>query len=82
MYWQYFTQNRYKFYNSTKTENKVDSNDFRTWDLNTLFEEIHTHFNASLKNSDNLQKVKFMSFLIFYKFKKILKNTDQPYLIF
>lgn len=62
LYWQYFTQNRYKFYNRTKTENKVDTKDFRTWDLNTLFEEIHTHFNASLKNEEKLQKVSIHDF--------------------
>ena len=33
LYWQYFTQHRYKFYNRTKTENKVNETDFRTWDL-------------------------------------------------
>ncbi len=56
LYWQYFNQNRYIIYNRTKTENKVDEIDFRTWDLHTLFEEIHTHFNASLENVAKLQK--------------------------
>ena len=36
MYWQYFQQNRYKFYNRTKTDKKV-SDDFRTWDLENAF---------------------------------------------
>ncbi|MEO9571317.1 MAG: MG2 domain-containing protein [Polaribacter sp.] len=62
LYWQYFTQNRYKFYNRTKTENKVDENDFRTWDLDTLFEEIHTYFNASLTKAKILQKVNILDF--------------------
>ena len=69
LYWQYFTQNRYKFYNRTKTENKVDSSsnseqvqDFRTWDLNTLFKEIHCHFEASLENETKLQKTDIHSF--------------------
>ena len=62
LYWQYFTQNKYKFYNRTKTVNKVDSKDFRTWDLNTLFEEIHMHFNASLENEEKLQKVGIRDF--------------------
>ena len=51
LYWQYFQQNRYQFYNRTKTEIKVDSIDFRTWDLTTLFNEISIHFNASLQNT-------------------------------
>ena len=50
LYWQYFKQNRYKFYNRTKTNAKVDENDFRTWDLQTLFNEIHIHFQNSLAN--------------------------------
>lgn len=55
LYWQYFQQNRYLFYNRTKTETKVDPIDFRTWDLTTLFEEINIHFAASLENSSELQ---------------------------
>ena len=62
LYWQYFQQNRYQFYNRTKTEQKVDSIDFRTWDLTTLFNEINIHFNASLQNTSDLQKVKVSTF--------------------
>jgi hypothetical protein len=62
LYWQYFNQNRYKIYNRTKTEKKVNTDDFRTWDLNTLFKEIHIHFNASLKNSEKLQKINIHDF--------------------
>ena len=62
MYWQYFQQNRYQFYNRSKTEEKVDSTDFRTWDLTTLFQEIQLHFDASLKNSTELQKTKVSDF--------------------
>ncbi|GGK47489.1 MULTISPECIES: alpha-2-macroglobulin family protein [Flavobacteriaceae] len=56
LYWQYFQQNRYKFYNRTKTSEKVDSLDFRTWDLETLFTEVHIHFQNSLKNGLILQQ--------------------------
>ncbi len=56
LYWQYFQQNRYQFYNRTATETKVDSLDFRTWDLTTLFHEIDIHFKASLENEKELQK--------------------------
>ena len=56
LYWQYFQQNRWKFYNRTKTTEKVDSVDFRTWDLNTLFSEIHLHFQNSLQNGIILQQ--------------------------
>ena len=55
LYWQYFNQHRWQFYNRTKTSDKVDSNDFRTWDLQTLFNEIHIHYQKSLQNGLMLQ---------------------------
>lgn len=62
LYWQYFQQNRWKFYNRTKTENKVDNTDFRTWDLETLFEEIHCHFQNSLSQKNILQSTPAKAF--------------------
>ncbi|MDB4292372.1 MG2 domain-containing protein [Maribacter sp.] len=56
LFWQYFQQNRYQFYNRTKTEVKVDTADFRTWDLTTLFQEISLHFDASLENESGLKQ--------------------------
>ena len=50
LYWQYFQQNRYKFYNRTNTAKKEDTKDFRTWDLHTIFTEIDTHFKSALEN--------------------------------
>ncbi|MFD0989915.1 alpha-2-macroglobulin [Mariniflexile jejuense] len=55
LYWQYFQQNRWQFYNRTKTSEKVDTIDFRTWDLQTLFDEIHTHYKNSVQSSLKLQ---------------------------
>ncbi|GAA4238555.1 hypothetical protein GCM10022291_29470 [Postechiella marina] len=55
LYWQYFNQNRWQFYNRTKTSEKVNAEDFRTWDLQTLFNEIHLHYQNSLKNGLMLQ---------------------------
>ena len=31
LYWQYFQQNRYKFYNRTQTNSKVDGNISKAW---------------------------------------------------
>ncbi|RBW58103.1 alpha-2-macroglobulin [Tenacibaculum sp. E3R01] len=62
LYWQFFNQNRWKFYNRTQTQNKVDSTDFRTWDLNTLFNEIHKYYKASLADKNQLQKINIQSF--------------------
>ncbi|SDS70966.1 alpha-2-macroglobulin family protein [Winogradskyella sediminis] len=55
MYWQYFQQHRYQFYDRTKTTEKV-SDDFRTWDLETLFNEIHWYYQLSLQDADVLQQ--------------------------
>ena len=55
LYWQYFQHNRYKFYNRTQTAEKVNETDFRTWDLQTLFQETHLLFQRSLQNGLILQ---------------------------
>ncbi|WP_336126944.1 alpha-2-macroglobulin family protein [Mesoflavibacter sp. CH_XMU1422-2] len=62
LYWQYFNQNRYKFYNRTKTESKIDEVDFRTWDLDTLFTEIQTLFNQSLEDESGLKSTPIHQF--------------------
>ncbi|TYP97994.1 alpha-2-macroglobulin family protein [Tenacibaculum adriaticum] len=62
LHWQYFNQNRWKFYNRTKTAEKVNKDDFRTWDLNTLFTEIHAHYQASLENKSQLKEVDIRTF--------------------
>ena len=56
LYWQYYNQNRYNFYDRTKTSTKVDLEDFRTWDLETLFDETHFLFQQSLENGLILQQ--------------------------
>ena len=55
LYWQYFQQNRWQFYNRTKTSEKIDKDDFRTWDLQTLFDEISLHYQNSLEQQLLLQ---------------------------
>ncbi|SDM75516.1 alpha-2-macroglobulin family protein [Kriegella aquimaris] len=62
MYWQYYQQNRYKFYDRTKTTTKANNTDFRTWDLTTLFEEISSLFDKSLANPKALQELDTSSF--------------------
>ncbi|MDO6813097.1 alpha-2-macroglobulin family protein [Tenacibaculum soleae] len=62
LYWQYFNQNRWKFYQRTKTSNKIDENDFRTWDLDTLFAEIHSYYQKSLANGLLLQQADIYEF--------------------
>ncbi|WP_425077466.1 alpha-2-macroglobulin family protein [Psychroserpens sp. S379A] len=69
MYWQYFQQHRYQFYNRTNTSEKVN-NDFRTWDLQTLFTEIHTYYQRSLQNGLLLQQASLSDY------KEIIHEQD------
>ncbi|MCK0130572.1 MG2 domain-containing protein [Flavobacteriaceae bacterium F08102] len=64
LYWQYYQQNRWKFYNRTETSEKVDSVDFRTWDLQTIFKETHRHYQNSLRNALELQETDLAQFYL------------------
>lgn len=64
IYWQYFQQNRWKFYNRSETTEKVDETDFRTWDLKTLFKEIQCHYTNSLEEESILQKTALDDFKV------------------
>ncbi|QTD37065.1 carboxypeptidase-like regulatory domain-containing protein [Polaribacter batillariae] len=77
LYWQYYTQNRYKFYNRTNVSSKsqLDQKDFRTWDLNTLFKEIHTYYKASLLNEKELQNIKITEFADILQIEKDAKTV-------
>ncbi|MGE5943251.1 MAG: alpha-2-macroglobulin, partial [Flavobacteriales bacterium] len=78
MYWQYFNQNRWQFYNRTKTEEKVNAEDFRTWDLQTLFNEIHLQYQNSLQNGLMLKLeplAQFDAILNLQKDSKIYRPT-------
>jgi len=57
LYFQYFNDNSWKFSNRTETDEK-QSDDFRTWDLKTLFKEINSYYIASLENKELLQQTK------------------------
>ncbi|GAB3707210.1 alpha-2-macroglobulin family protein [Spirosoma flavus] len=56
-YWQYFQQNRYKFYNRT-TINTSDksSGDFTTWDPQQMVGAITKAYLASVRSKELLQK--------------------------
>src|SRR5690606_35699387 len=57
---------------------KVTIEDFRTWDLQTLFEEIHLHYQNSLQNAVKLQLEllsKYDSILNTQKDSKIYRPT-------
>jgi uncharacterized protein YfaS (alpha-2-macroglobulin family) len=61
LYWQYFNENTWKFSGRTETAEK-QSDDFRTWDLKTLFKEINYYYIASLKNKTLLQQTRLEQF--------------------
>ena len=83
LYWQYFQQNRWKFYNRTHTAEKVDANDFRTWDLQTIFEETHLHYQQSLEDALSLQQTslsQFNSILNIHKGSQVYRPTVYDFL--
>ncbi len=47
MYWNYFTQNRYRFYNRTKTVDFTPT-DLQTWSLDQIFEKAREHYLSSI----------------------------------
>ena len=55
-YWQYFQNNRYKFYNRTETVN-FDNDDILTWSLAQIFEKIITEHQLALQNESILKKI-------------------------
>ena len=57
LYWQYYQQNRWRIYNRTHTEAKVSEGDFRTWDVQTLLNEIHAGFQRSLQSRNLSQQL-------------------------
>lgn len=61
MYWNYFQNDRYTFYNRTAVNDASKGTDFRTWDARALLNEIHFHSQNSLRNAGDLQKIKLES---------------------
>ena len=53
MYWNYFTQNRYRFYNRTKTTDFIPT-DLQTWSPAQIFEKSREHYLYSIQQKDLL----------------------------
>ncbi|HEY4789388.1 MAG TPA: MG2 domain-containing protein, partial [Bacteroidales bacterium] len=51
MYWWYFENNRYNFYNRSRTS-QFSSTDINTWDLYQLVAKVIEHYKLSLTESD------------------------------
>ncbi|QDH80493.1 alpha-2-macroglobulin [Echinicola soli] len=56
-YWQYFQENRYRFYDRSQTAEVVDSTDFRTWDLDHLYQRIYQLHLRALQDQEKLQRI-------------------------
>ncbi len=70
-YWQYYQDNRWKFYNRSATAN-FDNNDITTWDLKTIFSNVVKNYEASLQNTDSLKRTS----LNIYDDVLIVSQTD------
>jgi len=55
IYWQYYTDNRWKFSDRTRTVS-FQPDDIRTWDLQRLVEQTIKNYSLSLKDADKLKK--------------------------
>jgi uncharacterized protein YfaS (alpha-2-macroglobulin family) len=56
-FWQYFQNNRWKFYNRTTTVG-FKNDDIETWDLKTITNAVIVNYKASLENADSLKRTK------------------------
>jgi uncharacterized protein YfaS (alpha-2-macroglobulin family) len=54
-YWQYYQNNRWKFYNRSTTVN-FKNDDVSTWSLDHLVSESIRNYRASLTNADSLKR--------------------------
>ncbi len=56
-YWQYFQNNRWKFYERSTTVN-FKNDDITTWDLKTITDATIKNYKASLDKPDSLKRTK------------------------
>ncbi|MBN2756054.1 MAG: hypothetical protein JXR51_02680 [Bacteroidales bacterium] len=54
MYWMYYTNNRYNFYERTNTID-YNSDDIKTWTLDQLIDKVIKHYLISLSEKEKLQ---------------------------
>lgn len=70
MYWWYFENNRYKFYNRSQTSQFVPT-DISTWDLYQVTAKVIRHYKQSLNEPDTLKHIKlddFSDILTYYQY--------------
>ena len=69
MYWSYYTRNRWKFRDRTKTVN-FQKQDIRTWSLDDIVRETSNQYKLSLTDANQLQEYSLLSF------KELLQNGE------
>ena len=55
IYWQYFQENRWKYYNRSEVSEMPTDSDFTAWDAAAMLREIDKHYQASLLDANILQ---------------------------
>ncbi len=56
LYWNFYQQNRWTFLNRSATVD-FKNDDMRTWDLRKIVDQVTMHYDESLKNAQDTQKV-------------------------
>ncbi len=82
IYWRYFENNRWKFYDRTQTVN-FKREDIRTWDLKSLLSMVVKNYNLSLQSTDSLQHTPISTFdevLIKYEDSRNFRPTLYDFL--
>jgi len=77
MYWWYLENNRYKFYNRSRTA-QFDAADLTTWDLYRLTAKVIEHYKASLLEKDRQKLVKLESFSDMLEYYNSDKKNIRP----
>jgi len=55
MYWQYYQNNRWRFYNRSETMN-YENDSIATWSLEQIMHKINEHYQASIQDKKQLQE--------------------------
>ena len=77
LYWRYYQNNRYRFYDRTVTRN-FDPSDILTWDLERIVQQCILHYSLSLKNEFFTQSIRLSDYepiLISYPETRRLRPT-------
>ncbi len=84
VYWQYFQNIRWKYYNRSKVAETENVADFRTWDAAAMLKEIDPHFQQSLANTTllrNTQLENFDNILALAEHSKLYRPTLYDFLV-